>query len=39
LLGHIAEELRSPIAPTIYTAIDRNAVYRPNAGNDTTEQR
>jgi citrate synthase len=37
LLGHLAEELRSPIAPAIYTAIDRNAVYRPNA--DTTEQR
>jgi citrate synthase len=39
LLGHIAEELRSPIAPNIYTAIDRNAVYRPNASNDTSEQR
>ena len=36
LLGHIAEELRSPIAPNIYAAIDRNAVYRPNASNDTT---
>ncbi|HEY7127303.1 MAG TPA: citryl-CoA lyase [Ktedonobacterales bacterium] len=39
LLGHLAEELRAPIAPSIYTAIDRNAVYRPNVGNDTTEQR
>ncbi|HKO25183.1 MAG TPA: citryl-CoA lyase [Chloroflexota bacterium] len=39
LLGHLAEELRSPIAPTIYAAIDRNAVYRPNVSNDTTEQR
>lgn len=29
LLGHIAEELRNPIAPDIYAAIDRNAVYRP----------
>ena len=39
LLGHIAEELRSPIAPDIYSAIDRNAVYRPTASNDVTEQR
>src|SRR5579871_5238767 len=39
LLGHLAEELRSPIAPDIYTAIDRNAVYRPGADNDTTAQR
>jgi len=37
LLGHIAEELRSPIAPHIYSAIDRNAVYRPVASNDITE--
>ena len=37
LLGHLAEELRNPIAPAIYTAIDRNAVYRPNVSNDTTE--
>jgi len=29
LLGHIAEELRHPIAPDIYASIDRNAVYRP----------
>ncbi len=29
LLGHLAEELRTPIAPAIYTAIDRHAVYRP----------
>ncbi len=29
LLGHIAEELRNPIAPAIYAAVDRNAVYRP----------
>jgi citrate synthase len=39
LLGHIAEELRNPIAPDIYATIDRNAVYRPNISNDTTEQR
>ena len=39
LLGHIAEELRHPIAPDIYAAIERNAVYRPTAGNDITEQR
>jgi len=29
LLGHIAEEMRTPIAPAIYYAVDRNAVYRP----------
>ena len=29
LLGHIAEEMRNPIAPDIYYAVDRNAVYRP----------
>jgi citrate synthase len=39
LLGHIAEELRHPIAPDIYSMIDRNAEYRPRAGNDITEQR
>jgi citrate synthase len=39
LLGHIAEELRNPIAPDIYAAIDRNAVYRPIVSNNTTEQR
>jgi citrate synthase len=39
LLGHLAEELRTPIAPAIYAAIDRNAVYRPSASNDTTEKR
>lgn len=31
LLGHLAEELRTPLAPAIYTAVDRNAVYRPPA--------
>ena len=34
LLGHIAEELRHPIAPDIYATIDRNAVYRPAGNND-----
>jgi citrate synthase len=29
LLGHLAEEMRNPIAPAIYAAVDRNAVYRP----------
>ena len=37
LLGHLAEELRQPIAPAIYTAIDRNAVYRPAISNDVPE--
>jgi citrate synthase len=35
LLGHIAEELRNPIAPDIYATIDRNAVYQPIINNDT----
>ena len=39
LLGHIAEEMRHPIAPDIYSSIDRNAVYRPNSSADDTEQR
>lgn len=39
LLGHLAEELRHPIAPEIYATIDRNAVYRPDASNDISEQR
>ena len=37
LLGHIAEELRRPIAPDIYMTIDRNAVYRPLTGKDVPE--
>jgi citrate synthase len=37
LLGHIAEELRHPIAPDIYAAIDRNAVYRPIDSDDIIE--
>ncbi len=39
LLGHLAEELRNPIAPGIYAAIDRNAIYQPPASADDTEQR
>ncbi len=35
LLGHLAEELRHPIAPDIYAAIDRNAVYQPQASRTT----
>jgi len=38
LLGHLAEELRNPIAPRIYAAIDRNAVYQPVTSNENTEQ-
>lgn len=37
LLGHIAEELRHPIAPAIYATIDRNAVYQPTNSNDAAE--
>jgi hypothetical protein len=32
LLGRLAEELRSPIANSIYLAVGRNAVYVPPAG-------
>ncbi len=39
LLGQLAEEMRHPIAPDIYTAVDRNAVYRPNVSSDALEQR
>ena len=38
LLGHIAEEMRHPIAPDIYYTVDRNAVYQPPANADDTEQ-
>jgi citrate synthase len=34
LLGQIAEEMRTPIAPAIYYAVDRNAVYRPTPQSD-----
>jgi citrate synthase len=39
LLGHIAEEMRHPIAPDIYYTVDRNAVYQPPVSADDTEQR
>jgi citrate synthase len=29
LLGHLAEEMRRPVANDIYMTVDRNAVYRP----------
>jgi citrate synthase len=38
LLGHIAEEMRHPIAPDIYATIDRNAIYQPVDNNDHAEQ-
>jgi citrate synthase len=37
LLGHIAEEMRTPIAPDIYYAVDRNAEYRPANPTDAAE--
>ncbi len=37
LLGHIAEEMRTPIAPDIYFAVDRNAVYRPAVAPDSEQ--
>ncbi len=37
LLGHIAEEMRHPIAPEIYATVDRNAVYQPVEGKDSTK--
>ena len=30
LVGHLAEEKRHPIAPDVYMAVDRNAVYNPD---------
>ncbi len=39
LLGHIAEEMRNPIAPDIYYAVDRNAVYRPVDQTGTAKER
>ncbi|HLI09825.1 MAG TPA: citryl-CoA lyase [Ktedonobacteraceae bacterium] len=38
LLGHLAEEMRHPIAPAIYAAVDRNAVYRPPVDNDIPDE-
>jgi len=37
LLGHLAEELRAPIAPDIYAAVDRHAVYRPRPASGAAE--
>ena len=34
LLGHIAEEIRRPIANSIYMTVDRNAEYIPPNGTD-----
>lgn len=30
LIGHLAEEMRDPVAPLIYMEVDRNAVYSPS---------
>jgi citrate synthase len=38
LLGQLAEEIRNPIAPAIYAAVDRNAVYRPGSDNESKEK-
>lgn len=38
LLGHLAEELRHPVAPDIYYAVDRNAVYRPLTAPDVAAE-
>ncbi|MBN9386726.1 MAG: citryl-CoA lyase [Chloroflexi bacterium] len=38
LLGHLAEEMRNPIAPAIYAAVDRNAVYRPLSETEDEEE-
>lgn len=38
LLGQLAEEMRSPIAPAIYSSVDRHAVYRPAAGEHESEE-
>ena len=35
LLGHIAEEIRRPVANSIYMTVDRNAVYIPPNGTGT----
>jgi citrate synthase len=35
LLGHIAEEMRNPIAPGIYASVDRNAIYQPASDKDS----
>jgi len=35
LLGHIAEEIRRPVADSIYRTVDRNAVYIPPVPDET----
>jgi len=35
LLGHIAEEIRRPVADSIYRTVDRNAVYIPPVPDQT----
>ena len=37
LLGHVAEEIRRPVANSIYLAVDRNAVYIPPNGTGTAD--
>lgn len=37
LLGQLAEEMRTPIAPDIYYSVDRNAVYHPAETTDAAE--
>ena len=37
LLGHIAEEIRRPIANSIYLTVDRNAVYIPPNGTQISD--
>jgi len=39
LLGHLAEELRRPIAPALYAAVDRQTVYQPISETTPAEQR
>ena len=38
LIGQLAEERISPIAPDIYFEVDRNAVYVPNAENNPPDR-
>ncbi|MGO9783885.1 MAG: citryl-CoA lyase [Streptosporangiaceae bacterium] len=38
LLGHIAEEIRRPVAGSIYRTVDRNAVYIPPAPGNPADQ-
>jgi citrate synthase len=38
LLGHLAEELRRPIAPMLYATIDQHTVYQPLSDTTPAEQ-